>query len=93
MYKDVALLVRHCLHCAGNKGKPLVVGHQRSREYDGPFRYLIIDFVGPMNPKSARGHEFMFTCACAWSGWYWVVRGVCGARTAAQGGTGWCEAR
>ena len=73
LYKDVGMVVRHCLLCACNKGKPMVTGHQRSREYDGPFRYLLIDFVGPMNPKSQRGHSHMFTCACAWSGWYWAL--------------------
>ena len=54
------------------KNSPLITGHQRTREYDGPFHYLIIDFVGPMNPASRRGHKYMFTCVCAWSGWYWA---------------------
>ena len=73
MHVDVGTAVRHCQLCKCAKGKHLVTGHQRTREYDGPFRYLIIDFVGPMSPLSARGMKFMFTCACAWSGWYWCV--------------------
>ena len=45
----------------------------RSREYDGPFRYIIIDFVGPQRPHTPRGNEYMFSAVCAWSGWYWSV--------------------
>ena len=73
MHTDVGLYVRHCLVCASAKARPIVTGHQRSREYDGPFRYLIIDFVGPMSPPSRNNHVYMFTCACAWSGWYWAI--------------------
>ncbi len=72
MYHDVQGVVRCCIICRSVKEKPLVTGRQRSREYDGPFRYLVIDFVGPMNPASSRGHKYMFTTACAWSGWYWA---------------------
>ena len=50
----------------------MVTGHQRSREYDGPFRYLTMDFAGPMQPQSDRGHKYMFTTTCPWSGWYWA---------------------
>ena len=62
------------LRCISTSEKsiPLVTGHQRTREYDGPFRYLIIDFVGPITPATPRGHRYMFTCACGWSGWYWA---------------------
>ncbi len=72
MYQDVSDVVRTCITCRSEKGSALVTGHLRTREYDGPFRYLIIDFVGPMTPPSERGHRYMFTCACAWSGWYWA---------------------
>ena len=85
LYKEVQALLRHCLICASNKARPLVTGHQRSREYDGPFRFLIIDYVGPMQPPSARGHVYMFTCACAWSGWYWAIPCIgCDGLTAAS---------
>ena len=73
MHTDVGSYVRHCLVCASAKARPIVTGHQRSRDYDGPFRYLIIDFVGPMSPPSKNNHVYMFTCACAWSGWYWAI--------------------
>jgi len=73
LYSDVQGAVRGCLICREAKAAPLVTGHLRSREYDGPFRYLIIDFVGPMNPPSARGNRYLFTCVCAWSGWYWAI--------------------
>ena len=73
MHTDVGTYVRHCLVCASAKARPIVTGHQRSRDYDGPFRYLIIDFVGPMSPPSKNNHVYMFTCACAWSGWYWAI--------------------
>jgi len=72
LYQDVQALLRACIICKSVKDKPLVTGHQRSREYDGPFRYIIIDYVGPMNPPSGRGHRYMFTAVCAWSGWYWA---------------------
>ena len=72
LYQDVQEYVRLCVICRSVNDSPLVTGHQRSREYDGPFRYLLIDFVGPITPPSARGHRFMFTCCCAWSGWYWA---------------------
>ena len=55
------------------KGRPIAAGLMRSREYDGPFRYLIVDFVGPQRPASRRGFEYMFTAICAWSGWYRAV--------------------
>ena len=70
LYKDAQVVCRTCLVCQFQKNTPLITRHQRSREYDGPFRYLIIDFVGPMNPPSRRGHRYMFTCVCAWNGWY-----------------------
>ena len=72
LYRDVESVVRHCLVCINVKGKTLITGHQRSREYDGPFRYLIMDFVGPMNPPS-NGNYYMFTCVCPFSGWYWAI--------------------
>ena len=56
----------------------------RTRVYDGPFRYIIIDFVGPMT-ESSRGYKYMFTAVCAWSGWYWAIPTVDNdALTAAQ---------
>ena len=73
MYADVSSYVRACLICSSAKDRPLVTGHQRSRDYDGPFRYLVIDYVGPMTPTSGKGNKYMFTCACAWSGWYWAI--------------------
>ena len=45
MYSDVQDVIRTCLTCWSEKGQPLIMGHQRSREYDGLFRYLIVDFV------------------------------------------------
>ena len=56
----------------------MVTGRQRSRQYDGPFRFLVMDFVGPITPKSSQGHEYMFTCTCAWSGWCDGVLGELG---------------
>ena len=73
IYQECQMVVRLCHICAYCKNTPLVSGQQRSREYDGPFRFLIIDYIGPMNPESYRGHKYMFTCACAWSGWYWAI--------------------
>ena len=35
LYQDVATVVRMCLIWRSVKDKPLVTGHQRSREYDG----------------------------------------------------------
>ena len=73
LYQDCQGVVRGCLVCKVAKETPLITGHQRSKDYDGPFRWLIMDFVGPMTPPTARGHRFMFTCACGWSGYYWCV--------------------
>ena len=73
LYTDVNAYIRQCLVCSSAKSRPMVTGHQRSRDYDGPFRYLLIDFVGPMTPTSRNGNRYMFTCACAWSGWYWAI--------------------
>ena len=46
LVKEVTNFVRHCLVCASEKEHPLITGHQRIRDYDGPFRFLMIDFVG-----------------------------------------------
>ena len=73
MNRDIENVVRHCLVCSNTKGHVLVTGHQRSREYDGPFRYLIVDYVGPIYPPSNREHRYLFTCVCPWSGWYWCI--------------------
>jgi len=73
MWQDIQSTLKTCLSCAQAKTKPYVTSHQRSRDYDGPFRYLIIDFVGPISPITSRGNKYVFTCACAWSGWYWVI--------------------
>ena len=72
LYRDVQATVRSCPVCRTAKDHTLVTGHQRSRDYDGPFRYLVIDYVGPMQPTTPRNNRYMFTCACAWSGWYWA---------------------
>ena len=72
LYQGVQAVVRTCIICRNVNSHPLVTAHQRSREYDGPFRYLVNNFVGPMIPASSRGRKYMFTCACAWSGWYWA---------------------
>ena len=71
--KDAAAMIAQCLVCSSNKGMPLITGHQRSREYDGPFRYLIIDFVGPIVPASRVGNKHIFTAVCPFSGWYWAI--------------------
>ena len=71
--KDVAAMIAQCLVCSANEGMTLITGHQRSREYDGPFRYLIIDFVGPIVPMSRGGNKYIFTAVCPFSGWYWAV--------------------
>jgi len=73
MGSTVNQVVSNCWECRKEKAVPYVSGLQRSRDYDGPFRYLIIDFVGPIRPVTPRGHEYMFTCVCAFSGWYWAV--------------------
>ena len=41
LVKEVTNFVRHCLVCASEKEHPLITGHQRIRDYDGPFRYYI----------------------------------------------------
>ena len=66
-------VIKACWICRVNKSKPFVTGLQRSREYDGPFRYLVIDFVGPHSPPSPAGNLYMFTCADGFSGWYWCI--------------------
>ena len=71
-HRDVAFVIRHCLHCWSVKDNPLVTDHQRSCDYDGQIRYSVIDFVGPIAPVSGLGHRFMVTCVCAWSGRYWA---------------------
>ena len=47
LWETVNYADKHCIECKANRAKPHVTGLLRSREYDGPFRYLIIDFVGP----------------------------------------------
>ena len=54
LFRDVSGFRRNCQICRNATGKPLVTGHQRTREYDGPFRFLMIDFVGPMSPLMPR---------------------------------------
>ena len=73
LWNTVNSLIRFCWVCKVNKAKPYVTGLQRSRDFDGPFRYLVIDFVGPQRPASRAGNEYMFTCACGFSGWYWSI--------------------
>ena len=29
--------------------------------------------MGPQRPASRAGNEYMFTCACGFSGWYWSI--------------------
>ena len=65
--------IKTCLVCRYAKGKTLVTGHMRSREAEGPFRILVMDFVGPQYPKTARNNVYMFTCICIFSGWFWAV--------------------
>ena len=81
--------IRSCLQCRYAKGQTLITGHMRSREIEGPFRVLVMDFVGPMYPKTARGHLYMFTVICPFSGWYWAIptvdsEGLTAARTFAE---------
>ena len=73
MSSDVNAVVRNCWECRMNKNSPLVSGSQRSRDYDGPFRFLTIDYVGPQNPPTATGHLYLFTAVCNFSGWYWAI--------------------
>jgi hypothetical protein len=73
MKKDIDGHISHCQVCRWSKGRSLVTGMMRSREMEGPFRVLVIDFVGPMYPKTKRGNLYMFTCACPFSGWYWAI--------------------
>ena len=70
---DIDALIKNCLVCRVAKSRPLVTGFMRSRESDGPFRVLIMDFIGPQKPATPRGNEYCFTCACVFSGWYWCI--------------------
>ena len=72
LYQDVQDYVRHCVICRSINDSPLVTGHQRSREYDGPFRYLLIDFVGPISPQSTRPPLHVHLLLCL----EWLVLGV-----------------
>ena len=76
MYDTVNTVIKHCWICIAAKSRPIVTGLMRSRDYDGPFRYLIIDFIGPCRPKTPRGNAYVFTACCAWSGWHWVIATV-----------------
>ena len=70
---DVDNFIRTCLVCRYAKGKTLVTGGMRSREAEGPFRVLMIDFVGPQHPVTSRGNAYLFTCICIFSGWFWAI--------------------
>ena len=70
---DVDNFIRACLVCRYAKGKTLVTGGMRSREAEGPFRVLMIDFVGPQHPVTSRGNLYLFTCICIFSGWFWAI--------------------
>ena len=73
MDSTVKAVIRSCWQCKVVKATPIVTGLQRSRDYDGPFRILVIDFVGPQRPITPRGNEYLFTCACGFSGWFWSI--------------------
>lgn len=73
MRAEIGNFIRGCLVCHAQKSTPLISGHQHSREYDGPFHMIITDFVGPKSPPSRRGHRYMFTAICPFSGWYWAI--------------------
>ena len=73
MKVDIDGHIRACQTCRWAKGRTLVTGLMRSREMEGPFRVLIIDFVGPQHPRTLRGMLYMFTCICPFSGWYWAI--------------------
>ena len=73
MRADIDTLVQKCLVRKLAKGRPLITGYMRSRESDGPFRVIIIDFVGPQRPATPCGHEYLFAATCVFSGWYWAV--------------------
>ena len=64
------------MKCKLVKGRAVTTGLMRSREAEGPFRVLMIDFVGPHDPVTPRGHRYLFTCVCVFSGWYWAIPAV-----------------
>ena len=59
LWNDCDKFIKACIECRKTRAKPHITGHVRSREYDGPFRYLIIYFVGPQRPPTARGNVYM----------------------------------
>ena len=73
MKADIDSHIRACQVCRWSKGRTLVTGLVRSREMEGPFRVLIMDFVGPQYPKTQRGNLYMFTCICPFSGFFWAI--------------------
>ena len=36
-------------------------------------QYMIIDSVGSQTPVTPRCHQYLFTCTCVFSDWYWVI--------------------
>ena len=60
LWENMNYVWKHSLEDKAIRSKPYVIGLVRSREYDGPFRYIIIDFVGPQRPHTPRGNEYMF---------------------------------
>ena len=89
MRVDIDHHVRACIICRHAQGRTIVTGLMRSREAEGPFRVLVIDFVGPQRPVTPRGNLYLFTCACVYSGWYWAIPtaaddGITAARTFAE---------
>ena len=68
MRTEIESMVRCCTQCALVKGRPFITGSMRSRESDGPFCVLVIDFVGPQSPATKGGNKCMFMCVCVFQG-------------------------
>ena len=72
LYQDVKSWVKNCAVCRLSKPMKGISIEQRTMLYDRPFRVLLIDAMGPIEPPGENGEQYIIHCQCPFSGWPWL---------------------
>ena len=70
--KDCHSWCMRCAVCRAIEGQPQGSTAWRSERYTAPFRVLMVDLVGPLEPES-EGYRYILTAMDVFSLWSWLV--------------------
>jgi hypothetical protein len=73
MSSDCDEWIGRCVQCRIAKGQAIGASVHRSERYSAPFRVLMMDTVGPIQPQATKGYQYVLTVIDMFSYWLWLL--------------------